>query len=853
MRANEKYPDLDAVIDSIQKETIDPNTAREAGKRVWAKISAEMQSRGPDTIRGCDDFRALFPSYRDGALPEARNLLVRDHLYECVGCRREFMRQDAKAPAAPPRPTHRLFQVPRWAIAAALAIGVGLGSWQIWNLLGPPPAGAAASVTSVNGTLYRIADGTMEEIGPGFDLSAGQTIRAAKDTAAVIRLRDGSMVEVKARSGFSIGETRRDVTIRLDRGSVIVAAAERASGHLYVSTRDCRVAVTGTVFNVNSGMKGSRVSVVEGEVHVAQGSRNAILGPGDQYSSSPHMTKVPVAEEFAWSRNADRYVALLEELDALSEEMDRQVRMPGARYASRLARYLPAGTVLYAAMPNLGEAMADALRVFEDQLSRSPTLNDWWQKEMGNGKGRKLRDTVDEIRRFAAFLGDEIVIAATMDEDGDMDEPVFLAELRQSGLPEFVQAGLQAHGDMRLQVFSSAAQITDGAGEELLMYVNQGVVALAGSAGALRRIALAVEGVAGGFEATGFHDQIAAAYQEGASFLLGVDLERLKQGGDGAEILGNVRYLVIGQKEADGAPDTRAVVSFSGERTGVASWLAGSAPIGALDFVSPSATMASGFVIQEPTRVLDDLLANIPDFREDLAEAEARLGLSIRNDLARALGAEFAFAFDGPALPVPSWKLVAEVYDEATLQSSIARLIDTVNREVADAGELDLELSEILIDGNRYYLISTSKGPLAEIHYTFYNGYLIAAPTRLLVNQAITTQNSGATLVTSTRFTELLPHDGYNNFSAMMFHQFGSAVAGLSEVLSDQQKKAMGGLDSLMEPTLVLAHADRDHIVAASRSQALGLTPGNLFGLRIPMSLGGLFDFDEKQNSGEKE
>ena len=37
---------------------------------------------------------------------------------------------------------------------------------------------------------------------------------------------------------------------------------KRTSGHLYVKTPDCRVAVTGTVFSVDSGMKGSRVAVL---------------------------------------------------------------------------------------------------------------------------------------------------------------------------------------------------------------------------------------------------------------------------------------------------------------------------------------------------------------------------------------------------------------------------------------------------------------------------------------------------------------------------------------------------------------------------------------------------------------
>lgn len=845
MRPDEKYEtDIDKTIEEIKNEPIDHEMIEKAGQRVWARISQELEPQAVGAIESCADFKALIPAYRENQLSEARTLLVKDHLHECIGCRKEFMKQSSKPEGKPVSAAPR-FVFPKWAMAAMFLIVAGLGGWGLFNQFGPAPDGPAATIAAVDGDIYRVADGETTPIQPGDAFEAGDVIRVARGTNASVRLRDGSMVELRERSDFTIAETRRDVTIRLTRGSVIVEAAERASGHLYVSTRDCRVAVTGTVFSVNSGVKGSRVSVVEGEVRVAQGSRKAVLTPGEQYSSSPHMTNVPVAQEIAWSQNADQHIALMKELVVLSEEMESRVEMPGARYSPTLAQYLPADTALYAAAPNLGEAMADAYEVFRQRMAQSPALQEWWNSQAKGPEGEaKMQEIIDGVRQFSDYLGEEIVIAASMKAEGGVAEPVVLAQVK-AGISEFIVGEMEQFGDEKFRIVGSAAEIPVASEDELIFYVNEnlGVGVVSPNLESLRKIATSIESGGNGFAGTPLYNQIANAYQEGASFLVSADLEQLTAGESEAEILGNLKYMVIGQKQDEGAPATRALITFAGQRTGIASWLDTPTPIGALDFVSSEASIVSAFAVKEPVAVIDDLMTQVAGFSDDLAEAESQLGLSIREDLAAAFGDEFVVALDGPAFPVPSWKMVAEVRSGQQLQNSLQRLAETATQLAAQEGEEGVVLTQEDVNGRIYYSMTMAKaGPLAAIHYTFVDGYMVAAPSRGLIDQAIATRDARAGIATSERFTALLPKDGHNNFSAMVYHNVGPVAGPLMELLTPEQKQAVDGLDAMMEPTLVLAYAADDHIMAATRSEALGFTPGNLFGLKAPLSLSGLLN-----------
>lgn len=129
----------------------------------------------------------------------------------------------------------------------------------------------------------------------------------------VLALSDGSHVEMRPDTELTVERAEDGLRIRLDRGGIIVNAAEQRSGHLYVETSDMTVSVVGTVFLVNAAEGGSRVAVIEGEVRVQQGALEQTLRPGEQVASSSAMGVPTVRESIAWSRHAAALSALLKQ------------------------------------------------------------------------------------------------------------------------------------------------------------------------------------------------------------------------------------------------------------------------------------------------------------------------------------------------------------------------------------------------------------------------------------------------------------------------------------------------------------------------------------------------------------
>ena len=886
MSTEQNNPDaiLDRALLEIRDEAMDPAVVEAAAGRVWRKLSAadEPAVAAVGHIRGCADYQSLFSAYLAGNLSAARTLLLEDHTRECVACRKALQAfrsrkvQTIEA-AGTKRPMIRSSREKwagwssraRWAIAAAVVIGVGLAAPGILDRIVPAPAGSRAVVQSVDGFLYRVSEAGSAPALAGSDIGDAEGIRTAKGSGAIVRLTDGSLIEMRERSELSLSRKWRGSTIHLERGSIIVQAARQRSGHLYVATKDCLVSVKGTTFAVNRGTKGSRVSVIEGEVRVEQDGQEKVLHPGDQATTSANLEMVPVKDEIAWSRNLSQYLAVLGELGALQKRIEA---MPGPalRYSTDLLRLVPAGTVIYAAIPNIGNTLSEARRLFEERMQQSEALREWWQQKRGVS-GPKLDEIIDRVRTFSDYLGNEIALAVTMDRERGWAAPVVLADVKRPDFQAFLTNEVgkfnSAAQGPALEILQHPASAGSSNHNAILFYLRDGVVAVSSDAAKLNEVAsLMAQPGAGAFLQSGLGSRIAEAYRDGAGWLFSVDMEQILADSvhhgkppappglrlaDVDSGLADVKDLMVERREIAGRTEHRAVLSFQHARRGIASWLAAPGPMGAMDFISPDASVAASFVFKNPRLMMDDLFAMMQTTQTDAANClsafESATGVSVQGDLAGALGGEISVALDGPILPLPSWKVAVEVYDPAKLQATIERLLAAFQKQPM-AAKINLRLDKEESGGRVFYTLHGADAPIAA-HYVFVDGYFVVAPTRALLAQAIQNRRNGYTLARSHRFVALLPHDGYANFSALIYQNLGSALGPLADQLkslggfvgmTEAQRQSIEAFAANTEPSLVYAYGEPDRIRAGSTGSFFGMNLDTLAGpLMIPQLLGG--------------
>ncbi|RPI13608.1 MAG: hypothetical protein EHM65_05105, partial [Acidobacteriales bacterium] len=606
MRGETAMPEdrLDNLLNEMREETAPATEVTAAKARVWEKIAPSVQ-----TV--CSDFRADLALYRAGSLEGSRRLLVEDHLGRCPACRRALA--ESQGGRAQPVIVMRRRVLPawsRWAIAAGLAAAaLYLGRDRIDTAMAP--SGPSATVASVEGGLYRLPQGILAQ---GAAVSDGEVVRTGHGARAMLRLRDGSLVEVNERSELSVQSAWSGQTIRLERGDVIVQAAKQRRGHLHLTTRDTTASVRGTVFAVSTGLAGSLVSVVEGSVQVQQPGGDLVLTGGEQAGSTAAVRGVPLRRSLAWSQNAVQYFELLGELDKIQTALVAS-GVSAPRTEPKLLAYLPSGAVVYFAIPNLGPIAQQATILIEQRAQDSAVLRDWWNSD----RSQTVKQIFERVQSLAPMVGDEIVFVLTRDPLGvTPPAPLVLAEVRpgqQSALKQAL-AQLMTAGHGAVDVSETLLAVSDS--QEHLAAI-------------LPRL--------GQGSATPFAAEVATLYQSGVNvlFLLDAAAAPHKTGApvNAAAILGadKLKYVSFEQRTAAGGEQVKAALTFDGSRTGIASWLATPGAAGSARYVSATAIAAVSASTRNPRQAFDELVALVgqvnPKFQQELAVVEAKSGVRV--------------------------------------------------------------------------------------------------------------------------------------------------------------------------------------------------------------------------------
>jgi hypothetical protein len=694
-------------------------------------------------------------------------------------------------------------------VVLASVLYLGRDSIDAWMA----PSGPRATVASTSGGVYGLPGGALRT---GAAIGDREVVRTGPGAHAVLRLADGSTVDVNERTEVFVTAAWSGQTIHLQRGDVIVQAAKQRRGHLRVLTRDSIASVKGTVFAVSSGMVGSVVSVVEGSVQVRQPGHDRLLKPGEQAFSHPALAS-SVAEAVSWSPQADEYVQLLSSFAAIGERMT-QVSSP-LRTSSVLLARLPAGAFVYGAVPNPGGNINEGLLAAEQQAFENAAFRDWWQSETGV----KLRQIVDRMRAVSTLLGDEVVFTAAM--DGSSDVPMVIAQV-QSGRREALASELAA--------------LYTTAGETSAPYsVSDDLMVISDSEAHLAW-ALSQLGKGAG---SPFATAIGERYARGAGWFMAVDaapVVALAGEDDAPPIelarLAGLKYLFFEQRSPSGAEENEVTAVFQGERTGLASWLANGGSGGAAEFLAPDAILAGYVSMREPGQLFRELSALMatrePAFSTEVESIESIFGAGFVTNLTAAMGTEAAFALHGFTMTGPTWVLSMLVNDAAVVESSIRKFVEVCNANApAEDPSQGCVLTQETANGLVWSTLKSGSLPVG-MTWTSYGGYLVAASDRATGERAIATRNAGSALVWSSAFQTQLPASVGLHPSAFMWLNAKGVLDFVSALAPDSP---LTTLLARREPTLVVFDGMTDRIRVASRTRLSAV-------MVDAMLLGGLSD-----------
>ncbi|HEX3321718.1 MAG TPA: hypothetical protein VHR84_13510 [Terriglobales bacterium] len=531
------------------------------------------------------------------------------------------------------------------------------------------------------------------------------------------------------------------------------------------------------------------------------------------------------------SNELNKYPGLLEEFGRLVERIQREAQLPEPRNHSELLEKLPASTIVYAAFPNYGEASRQSLAIFRDELTKSAVLRNWWHSATVAKDGPQLESYLEKFSQISEYLGDEIVLSGIRRDEKD-PFPILMARVRKPGLKELLlrmatDLAFDSKTPFRVLDVNGLAIAKDTLpAAKFVVLVSPELLIVGPDVATLRAFHAQLRDSGPKLAATAFGERMSQPYVTGATILGGVDLQsilsKIAQPGAPTQLIlertgfDAAKFLIWEQKRLAGVSGGQMELSFTGPRRGVASWLARPGKMGSLDFVSPHAVMAGSVLLKDPSEIYEDVkgfaTASNPNAWATVEMMEAGLRINLKNDIFRSLSGEVAFELDDPLQPEPSWKAFVGVKDPQRLQAAFGALL--ANAQLPEQRSED--------SGLVYHTLQIpSAKKTSQITYTISEGYLILAPNREAVHEAVMIHKSSDSLGRSRAFVDALAVDGHNDASGILYQDAATMMARNMQRLFPNMAQAFQDASAKAQPAISAAYGEESAIRTISRTKGM--------------------------------
>jgi len=543
-------------------------------------------------------------------------------------------------------------------------------------------------------------------------------------------------------------------------------------------------------------------------------------------SSGVTQTTTSRQPETDWSQAVKKYPGLPAEFVRLMNKFQHDLELPLPRNQSSLLPLLPDSTTYYAAFPNYGDALHQALLIFRRELQQNEDLRNWWQQGEMARSGPLLEEFIEKLYALSQYVGDEVIVSGQT--GGTAPTLLIAAEVRKPGLKDFLTQMLE-----ELPGNAKPALLVLGPQElanmparpmtlQPVVLVRPDFVVAGISLDAVKSFNNLLERGANQFGLTSFGQRLAQAYRSGVSVLVGADLhsmlEQVPLGSEQNQMMfdrtgfRDAKDFIWEHRSLPGQAASEMELSFTGPRHGVAAWLAPPARLGSLDFISPEALLAGAIVLKNVSEIFDEVrgisTASNPNAFTTLDQMQVAAGINIKSDLLSHLTGEITLELDDVVKNEPKWRAVLGVNGPDRLKQTLSRIFSSLHVEPPQTGE----------DGVTYYnaAIPSAQNP-AQLVYAFVDGYVIVAPTREWAAEGVRLHRGGGSLAKSAKFTTSLPPGRPLEASALLYED-PIAMLTLQMKQSPDLAETLTRLPSPTAPMLVCAYGEEQAIRAVSNS-----------------------------------